>query len=408
MKAGTTILIITLVSSHIAISQNSFQFTWNPGKDDLPQFAFVSDVTGDQDDPAYQVYRAGYNLVLEERWEEAGKKMSEVISKYPKSNYVDEAQYWYSYSLKHIDKKRAIAAYTKFIEAYPESKYYDDALADLAELKKQRSKIVDKLTVTEGARVYVTGDGLYMNEGVQRMHIGHDGIVIGEGPESLIVEKRGITIRSEGRSFRYGYGFAPRAKTLERALQLHVKRINRLSSVIASEVEEKKSNPEIRLKIDALYALGDGKEDAESFRTLKEVALDFKQPAELREAALYTLADFKKMNVFSVFIDIVKLDTNEDMQAYAIDYISQYERDKEKTISLLIDLFNDLPAKRKEQRQMIFYSIADIGNDRAIDFLSRIAQENDDYDLRREAVYYLGSIGGEKARSALYGILKRK
>jgi hypothetical protein len=30
----------------------------------------------------------------------------------------------------------------------------------------------------------------------------------------------------------------------------------------------------------------------------------------------------------------------------------------------------------------------------------------EDYDLRRDAVYYLGSIGGENARSALYDILK--
>ena len=57
---------------------------------------------------------------------------------------------------------------------------------------------------------------------------------------------------------------------------------------------------------------------------------------------------------------------------------------------------------------MIFYSIADIGNEQAIDFLGKVARTSDDYDLRREAVYYLGSIGGEKARAVLYEILKEK
>lgn len=67
-----------------------------------------------------------------------------------------------------------------------------------------------------------------------------------------------------------------------------------------------------------------------------------------------------------------------------------------------------LPERRKYQRQIIFYNIAEIGNDKAIDFLANVARINKDYELRRDAIYYLGSIGSEKARSILYEILKSK
>src|SRR5258708_3518861 len=33
--------------------------------------------SGKKDDPAYRLYKQGYDLILDERWEEAGKKLAE-------------------------------------------------------------------------------------------------------------------------------------------------------------------------------------------------------------------------------------------------------------------------------------------------------------------------------------------
>ena len=77
-------------------------------------------------------------------------------------------------------------------------------------------------------------------------------------------------------------------------------------------------------------------------------------------------------------------------------------------MGLLVDLFNAIPKDRTEQVQTIFYSIAEVGNDKAVDFLTTIGLGYDDYELRRDAVYYLGNIGGERARAALYEILRGK
>jgi HEAT repeat protein len=155
-------------------------------------------------------------------------------------------------------------------------------------------------------------------------------------------------------------------------------------------------------------ALGETKEDEKSFRTLKEVALDPKQHQQLREAAMVSLAHFEDHDVLPVFVEIAKNDTSQDLQTYAIDCISERDKDKNKTVRLLVDLFNAIPKDRAEQVQTIFYSIAEVGNDKAVDFLATIALGYDDYELRRDAVYYLGNIGGEKARAALYEILRGK
>src|SRR6185503_3158898 len=99
-------------------------------------------------------------------------------------------------------------------------------------------------------------------------------------------------------------------------------------------------------------------------------------------------------------------DTNEEMQLFAIDYIGNAAHDKGKAFDALMALYKSLPREKVEKRKMVFYSIAEIGNEKAIDFLSEVARSRDNYELRREAIYYLGSIGGDKARAVLIELLK--
>ena len=109
-----------------------------------------------------------------------------------------------------------------------------------------------------------------------------------------------------------------------------------------------------------------------------------------------------------VFIDIATKDTSEELQSWAIDYISEHTKDKNRSVQTLIDIFHAVPKQREEQRRQIFYAIADVGNDRAVDFLGTVARTSEDYHLRREAVFYLGNIGTDMARAVLYGILQGK
>ena len=337
----------------------------------LPLFAArTMEPPDNQDDAGYALYKEGYNLILEEQWNEARKKFGVVISKHPKSDYVDDARYWSAYALMQTDRKKAIEAYKKFIEGYPKSSYYDDAVADLGQLK---------------AGVFV------MTPGAPNVK---------------------VTPLPHGEGFEYEFG--PNSRQFERQMLRMERQMSRMRitsphlTAFAPRAEREKIDKETRLKMEALYALGDGKENEKAFQTLKEVAVNPKQPNPLREAAMDAIAQYEKYDVLPVLVEIAKNDTNQSIQSYAIDYIGEHGKDKNKTVETLVDLFYTLPKSRKEQTQTIFYAVAEVGNDRAVDFLTKVALSHDDYDLRSDAVYYLGSIGGEKARAALYQILRSK
>jgi HEAT repeat protein len=71
-------------------------------------------------------------------------------------------------------------------------------------------------------------------------------------------------------------------------------------------------------------------------------------------------------------------------------------------------IFNATPKQKDKQLETVLYVIADVGNDKAVDFLVKVATTHDNDDLGSDAVYYLGNIGNEKSRAALLQILKAK
>jgi tetratricopeptide (TPR) repeat protein len=327
----------------------------------------------DKADPGYGLYREGYTLILEEKWDAARKKFAELSAKFPKSGYIDDAQYWTAYSYGSSDRSKAIRAYEKFIEANSGSSYYDDALADLENL--QARSYAARAGSRPGARVSVRTTGL----------------------------PRPVTV-----------AVAPQMAVMERQLRRQMRTLTRVGlehmapTAVFSMPPDEDLDPATRLKMDALYALGETNEDEKSFVILKDVATDMQQPRPLREAAMDALTSFSKHDVLTVFAEIAKKDTSREIQGYAIDFIGEHGTDKNQRVAVLSDLYRSLPGGRTDQRQGIIYTIADVGNDRAVEFLRSVALTDENYELRRDAVSYLGSIGGEKARSALHEILKGK
>jgi hypothetical protein len=339
-----------------------------PGIEPNPTLAMLPQ--GDnKTDPGYALYKAGYGLVLEEHWKEARAKFSDLIAKFPKSEYLDDAYYWSAYSLKHISTKQAIDAYRKFLEAYRSSPYYDDAMADSQELEyeQQTSRSVG-VAVAPPAVAPVT----------PRPWI----------PASMRHMTRKLKL---GLRRMTSTGWTPRPGA---------------APVIIGENEEEHLDEKTQLKIEALNALGQGKEDDESFGTLRDVAVNPGQPRPLREAALDALANMTKHDVLSVLLEIVRKDTSEDIPSQAIDLIGQLDIDKNRRVTTLEEVYQALPARRADDRETVVYTIASVGNDRAVDFLKAVALGDGNMELRRDAVYYLGNIGNPRSRQALQEILK--
>jgi len=317
--------------------------------------AAVGAEASNQDDPGYGLYRDGYRLVLDERWEEALHVFEELQRRFPASEYRDDAAYWSAYSLKYLRPRAALDAYRSFIEQYRQSSYLDDAVADLQEVEVAPWQNMN------------TGDA-----------------------ESL----RTVVI-------------APGLLRLERELRKASRTYRRLGVPMVIRVDES-LDAETLLRMEALYAIGETAKDAQAFRTLRGVAVSRKEPLPLREAALEALTAFPEREVLPVVLEIARDDTSRAMQSYAVELIAESPADTGTKIDLLIDLYRTLPHSRREQRRTIFYTIADFGTEHAVDFLGEVALTSADFETRREAVYYLGSIGGPNARSLLMKILLEK
>ncbi|HCV42274.1 MAG TPA: hypothetical protein DGH68_02230 [Bacteroidetes bacterium] len=196
---------------------------------------------------------------------------------------------------------------------------------------------------------------------------------------------------------------------LHRQMDRHSFRLDRLRIPPMASFqgyEAEKLDPDTRVRIEALEAISEAKDDEKAFVTLKEVALDRKQPIALRCASLDALTDFKKFDILSVYVDLAKNDTSEKIQNVALGHIAEGTKDKNKSVDQLVSLYNATPGERNRKRQTVLFVIADVGNDKAVDFLANVARTDENYELRSDAVHYLGTIGGEKARSALYQILR--
>lgn len=360
----------------------------------------------EQNDPGYRLYREGYHLVLDEKWAEAHTMLQDFIKKYPKSGYVEDARYWAAYALKHLDRKKAVNAYISFITAYPNSRYYDDAVADLTEISKGHPVTIGKYIDDEGTRIYVAGEG-------RAISLDSAGAVIRDHLDSVAIDKHGKPVARSGKRIDYSFGTAPRPFVIhEKSLEALSRALGRMRmppffAPFGPMAEEQHLDKATRLKIQALQALGESKDDSGAFVALRKVALDGSNAKPLRVAAMQELSDMQVSDPLPVFVDIAKSDTNEEIQNFAIDQIGMFSNDKNRSVEMLIGLFDAIPSKREDKREEIFFSIAEVGNDKAVDFLTRVARNDDNYDLRSQAIYYLGSIGTPKARSALLEILQK-
>jgi len=159
-------------------------------------------------------------------------------------------------------------------------------------------------------------------------------------------------------------------------------------SIAGRALDEEKLDEKTQLKIEALSALGE-KEDDESYTTLRDVAVNTRQHRAVREAALDGLSTMSKHDVLSVLVEVARKDTSGELSSRAIDIIGSLEIDKNRRVSTLEEVFRSIPARRVEDRQSVIYAVANVGNDRAVEFLKGVALGDGEVELRKDAIYFL-------------------
>lgn len=328
------------------------------------------------DDPAHPAYRKAYELILRERWKEARDAFTALVKDHPRSEYVDDAEYWIAYSWRESDQVRAMGAYKDFVAKHKESPYYDDALADMDQLLARSLVLAAPApSVTSVVRP------------------GTPPVLAIPADSSLLSTTTVLPVPAIAPMMRYS------------RIGGMLRGVPGLAWPFRSWNDEELDD-RTKLRLEAVDALGRSGEDAKSFGTLRAIALDRKEARAVRVSAIETLSGFRKHDALPVVAEIARTDTSEEMRLFAIDCIGRAARDREKALDALLDLYRSYGPGDDGKRRMVFYAIASVGTDRAVDFLAGVARSRDSYELRRDAIHYLGSIGGEKARAVLLEVLE--
>jgi len=332
-----------------------------------------------QDDPAYHLYKSGYDLVLQANWKDAQKKFEQILKMYPKlSRYYDDASYWYAYCLKYQDQKKALDAYKKYLKEFPGSRYRRDALEDLAELQTriQRNLVVftDSL-LRKAAEVQRVNDSLYRHG--QKLRVQGPEIpeihIVTPDLENFRIDIPDVTILANRITdeLEWGFGTVPQ---IQKARDL---------------------DKNTRLKLAALRGIAADR-DAESFSTVRDFVLDRREHPQLRIEALTLLARYGEFDIFPVLEEIAKNDPDAQLRIYAVDLLGRSEKNKDAIVGKLIDLYAAAPKEDRKMKEHLISSIGRLGTRNGTDFLVKVAKSDPESRMREGAIYFIGTYEKDK------------
>jgi HEAT repeat protein len=303
---------------------------------------YLPDVN-DQDDPSYKLYKEGYKLILDEQWAEARGKFKELLSKYIKSKYCADAQYWMAYSLKYTDKKQAIEAYKSFLKKYPKSNYYDDATADLSRLENPVVPVVPPPSrFAPPARS--SGD---LEPALARAAAKYE-----------IAAEAGRT-----------YSSTP------------------LAYAVSTTDED---DPQLKMKVEAFQALLRSNQDDKTFELLKQTLLDPKQPYRMKETALWASKQFEKKDLIDLYLQALKSDTSTMVRRHILYQLSTFaDRGDDRVLPVLTQTALDSKQDR-QVREAALIGLRNAKGQAVLDLYVQIAKSDPDQKFREMALYQIG------------------
>lgn len=124
MKQNNTLIYLLLVTLFMMVQ--SFGQTVSPELKKLNRFVQTTSVS----DSAASAFRAGRDLLEDDKWEAAEQHFRDFIRDYPKNKNVDAALYWLAFTNKKQAHFSAAEKYlTQLFRQYPQSSWLDDARA---------------------------------------------------------------------------------------------------------------------------------------------------------------------------------------------------------------------------------------------------------------------------------------
>ena len=381
-----------------------------------------------------QIFREGRDQIEAQNWQKAAELFNQFIAGYPKDKDLDAALYWYGYALQKQGRKEdAKVPLIRLINRFPSSSWRHEAEAMLVVLGEQ--KAVDTALQRDNCEIKILAlQSLFQADEERAVSIVMDAIKA--NPTQC------ENFQAAAVSILAGNGGARAVPVL---------------------LDVARSNPDLRLRLTAIRALGDQRgeqitdeliklydadktkeiryqvlralaerQDERAKQKLWEIARQGETP-EVRIEAIRRLSDHGKMPVDELIklydsennlaikqsllrtfgdiddpraeaklLDIARAADKVELRGYAIRQLS--DKDDEQTVTQFVQMYDT--EQNLQVKMMLIRAFGDSKQKVAVHKLMTIARNDQSVELRKAAVRYLGQSKDPEALKYLEELLK--
>ena len=327
--------------------------------------AIPADAMGKADE-VDEKYQQAYNLILDKKWESASQLMDEIIRKYPKSAWVDDARFWKCYAMEKLEKslENSFDCYKEFIRTYPGSKWIDDAKTNLIRLaqalrkagKPEYEAIVRSMQQSEDEEIALEALYALKNRGDERSLS-----VI----EELFDSNKNPKIRKK---IVYVLGTFESTKAESKLIEIA------------------KKDDEVDIRKEAIFWLGQTHPSERIIKLMKDLV--YEDPDhEVRKKALFSLSQMDDERGLPLLIDIAKNHRDAAIRKEAIFWVGQ-DAESPKIIDMLKEFALTDPDPGVQKKAI--FSLSQVPPEKGLPLLVNIAKKHKNSAMRKEAIFWLG------------------
>jgi HEAT repeat protein len=325
---------------------------------------------------AARLYQQGYALVLEEQWAEGRRVLRNLIDRYADSDWVDDSRFW----LCHVEVRErpgsteAFECFEQFIDAYPRSRYVDDAQTRLVEIGRE--------LVRQGHSEYA--------DKVRDLRESQD-------EEVALMALRALAEIGDEESLQALLSLYD--TDLAEGLRARIVRLLEefdSPQARARLMEIARADPSLRVRAQAIGSLEDHAWDEQVDSFMREMVRS-QQPVEIRRTALRAIGDRADAGWIPLLGDVAATTEDDSVAGAALSALEDIGG-AEATAAL--QAVSESAASASIRRRALAV-LAETGGEASIPVLERVALESADRQARRAALAAIGEIGSARALQAL-------
>lgn len=361
---------------------------------------------------AAQLWKKGYDLVLERQFDDARAVFADLQARYSRSKYVDDSAFWLCkiVSESREGDEKSFACFKEFVGKYRRSKYVDDAKSEMIVIgrrlvdqgQSQYADEIDSLTQDQDEEIALTALKALANSGdptvlstVMEIYQGHpserirlhsarvlEDFDVPEAVDHLIaIARQDSSTRVRARALR---------SLGDKGADARV--ISFLKEVVSSEAA-----PELRAQ--ALRTLGDI-EDPDLIPYLTDLAVQADGPIAM--AAVRSIGDIGGSAALQAFQTIYRQSGSADVRRRSLRGMADDAGNA--SLPFLEEVAGKGPDS--ESRRAALRVIGDIETPEALQVLTRLVSQSQDSEVRRAAMRAIADAGGEASVAYLGKILE--